>query len=41
MKDLVREKKLAVWNEVAEKANVDFDGNKKDFWALVGRENQR
>ena len=28
---LVREKKLAVWNEVAEKVNVDFDGSKKEF----------
>ena len=37
MKNLVREKKLAVWNEVVEKVNVDFDGSKKEFWAFVGR----
>ena len=34
MKDLVRENKLAVWNE---KVNVDFDGSRKEFWAFVGR----
>ena len=36
MKDLVREKKLAVWNEIVEKVNVDFDGSRKEFWAFVG-----
>ena len=25
VKDLVRKKKLVVWNEVVEKVNVDFD----------------
>ena len=34
VKDLVREKKLAVWNEVVEK---DFDGSRREFWAFVGR----
>ena len=34
---IVREKKLAVWNEIVEKVNVDFDGSRKDFWAFVGR----
>ena len=34
MKDVVREKKLAVWNE---KANVDFDRRKNEFWAFIGR----
>ena len=37
VKDLVREKKLAVWNEIVEKVNVDFDGTRKEFWAFVGR----
>ena len=37
MKELVREKKLNIWREVVEKANTDFDGNKKEFWAFVGR----
>ena len=37
VKDLVREKKLAIWNEVAEKVNADLDGSKKEFWAFVGR----
>ena len=37
MKELVREKKLNMWREVVEKANTDFDGNKKEFWAFVGR----
>ena len=34
VKELVREKKLNIWRE---KANTDFDGNKKEFWAFVGR----
>ena len=37
VKELVREKKLSIWNEDLEKANVDFDGSKKEFWAFVGR----
>ena len=37
VKDLVREKKLAVWNEIVEKVNVDFDGSRKEFWAFVRR----
>ena len=36
MKELVRVKKLNIWREVVEKANTDFDGSRKDFWALVG-----
>ena len=36
IKELVR-KKLDSWNEVIEKANKDFDVNKKEFWAFVGR----
>ena len=34
VKELVREKKLNIWREVVEKANTDFDGSKKEFWAL-------
>ena len=37
MKELVREKKLTIWNEVVENVNVDFDGSRKEFWAFVGR----
>ena len=36
-KNLVTEKKLNIWNEVLEKANSDYDGNRKEFWAFVGR----
>ena len=37
VKKLVIEKKLNNWNEVLEKANSDYDGNRKEFWAFVGR----
>ena len=37
VKDLVREKKLAVWNEVVERVNVDFEESKKEFWVFVGK----
>ena len=37
VKELVREKKLTIWNEVVEKVNVDFNGSRKEFWAFVGR----
>ena len=37
VKELVREKKLTIRNEVVEKVNVDFDGSRKEFWAFVGR----
>ena len=37
VKHLVMEKKLNVWNGVVEKANADFEGNKKEFWSFVGR----
>ena len=37
MKELAREKKLTIWNEVVEEVNVDFDGSRKEFWAFVGR----
>ena len=34
VKESVREKKLAIWNEVVEKVN---DGSRKEFWTFVGR----
>ena len=37
MKNLVVQKKLEVWNGVVERANADFEGNRKGFWAVVGR----
>ena len=37
VKELVREKKLTIWNEDVEKVNVHFDGSRKEFWAFVGR----
>ena len=37
VKQLVIEKKLNIWNELVEKVNTDFDENKKEFWAFVGR----
>ena len=37
MKQLVIEKKLDVWNNIVEKANQDFEGNKKQFLSFVGR----
>ena len=37
MKDLVKEKKLVVWNEVVEKVKSDFEGSRKGFGAFVGK----
>ena len=37
IKQLVIEKKLNIWNELVEKVNIDFDENRKEFWAFVGR----
>ena len=37
VKDLIKEKRLAVWNELM---NVDIEGSKKEFWAFR-EENQR
>ena len=34
VKEAVRE---SVWNEVVEKVIADFEGNRKEFWAFVGR----
>ena len=38
MKQLVIEKKLDMWNNIVEKANQDFEGNKKQFWSLLVEE---
>ena len=37
VKQLVIEKKLNIWNELVEKVNTDFDENRKEFCAFVGR----
>ena len=39
VKQLVIEKKLDMWNNIVhvEKANQEFEGNKKQFWSFVGR----
>ena len=37
VKQLVIEKKLNIWNELVEKVNTDFDENRKEIWAFVGR----
>ena len=31
VKELVRQKKVTLWKEVVEKANVDFEGSRKAF----------
>ena len=31
VKDLVRQKKISIWNEVIERANADFEGSRKEF----------
>ena len=40
VKQLVVEKKLNIWNELVEKVNTDFDENRKEFWAFVGRKSK-
>ena len=37
VKQLVIEKKLDMLNDVVEKANQDFEGNKKQVWSFIGR----
>ena len=37
VKQVVIKKKLNIWNELVEKVNTDFDENKKEMWAFVGR----
>ena len=41
VKQLVIEKKLNIWNELVEKVNTDFDENRKEFSAFVGRKSQK
>ena len=40
IEQLVIEKKLITWNELVEKVNTDFDENRKQFWAFVGRKSK-
>ena len=40
VKLLVIEKKLNIWNQLVEKVNTDFDENRKEFWAFVGRKSK-
>ena len=40
VKQLVIEKKLNIWNELVEKVNTDFDENRKEFCAFVGRKSK-
>ena len=35
VKEVVREKKLSMWNDVVEKVMADFEGSRKEFWAFV------
>ena len=37
VRELVVAKKLKVWNEVVEKVNTDFEGNRKMFWSFVSK----
>ena len=37
VKQLVIEKKLDMWNNIVQKANQNFEGNKKQFLSFVGR----
>ena len=40
VKQLVIEKKINIWNELVQKVNTDFDENRKEFWAFVGRKSK-
>ena len=37
VKQLAIKKKLDMWNNIVEKANQDFESNKKQFWSFVGQ----
>ena len=37
VKKLIIEKKLSIRNEVVQRANSDFEVNKKEFWAFVSK----
>ena len=36
-KEVKREKKCSIWNEVVERANADFESNRKEFWGFVNK----
>ena len=38
---LIIKKKLNIRNEVVERANSGFEGNKKEFWAFVNKRKKR
>ena len=40
VKQLVIEKKVNIWNELVENVNTDFDENRKEFRAFVGRKSK-
>ena len=40
VKKIVFEKKLNIWNELVDKVNTDFDENRREFWAFVGRKSK-
>ena len=39
VKDLIRKKKIDIWNDVVDKVKTesDYEGSRKEFWAFVGR----
>ena len=37
VKDLIRKKKIYIWNDVVEKVNTDYEGCRNECWAFVGR----
>ncbi len=37
VKDLIRKKKIDIWNEIVENVNTDYEESRKEFWAFVGR----
>ena len=40
VKQLVIENKLNIWNVLVEKMNTDFDENRKEFRAYIGRKSK-
>ena len=40
VKQLAIENNLYIWNELVEKVNTDFDKNRNEFWAFVGRKSK-
>ena len=41
VKQFVTQKKLQIWNEVVDKANSDYEGNKKEFLLVGGQKARR